>query len=100
MLLLHRLKSHGSVTVSFLINPKNIMFRDNHRVHNSITKTVGLEGARRCEPVWPSGKALLRLVSGRTSVRYRFGSPFSSEVVVCGHCCDLICPSLPTETLT
>ena len=25
------------------------------------------------------------LVSGRTSVRYRFGSPFSSKVVVCGH---------------
>ena len=39
--------------------------------------------------VWrPSrGKALLpRLVSGRTSVLYRFGSPFSSKVVVCGHC--------------
>ena len=32
-----------------------------------------------CEPVWPSGKALVRLVSGRTSVRYRFGSPFSSK---------------------
>ena len=30
-----------------------------------------------CEPVWPSGKA---------SVRIRFGSPFSSKVVVCGHC--------------
>ena len=28
------------------------------------------------EPVWPSGKAV---VSGRTSVRYRFGSPFSSK---------------------
>ena len=27
------------------------------------------------------------LVSGRTSVRYRFGSPFSSKrFVVCGHC--------------
>ena len=26
-----------------------------------------------------------RLVSGRTSVQYRFGSPFSSKVVVCGH---------------
>ena len=36
---------------------------------------------RTREPVWPSGK----LVSGRTSVRYRFGSPFSSKVVVCGH---------------
>ena len=30
------------------------------------------------EPVWPNGKAL-GLVSGRTSVRYRFGSPFSSQ---------------------
>ena len=39
------------------------------------------------EPVWPSGKALLRLVSRGTSVRICFGSPFSaSEVVVCGHC--------------
>ena len=28
----------------------------------------------------------VRLVSGRTSVRYRFGSHFSSKVVVCGHC--------------
>ena len=28
----------------------------------------------------------VRPVSGRTSVRYRFGSPFSSNVVVCGHC--------------
>ena len=26
-----------------------------------------------------------RLVSGRTSARYRFGTPFSSKVVVCGH---------------
>ena len=30
-----------------------------------------------CEPVWPSGK---------TSVRFCFGSPFSSKVAVCGHC--------------
>ena len=30
------------------------------------------------EPVWPSGKAL----GWRTSVRIRFGSPFSSKVVV------------------
>ena len=36
------------------------------------------------EPVWPSGKALGCMVSGRTSVRYRFGSPFSSKkVVIC-----------------
>ena len=39
------------------------------------------QSLKRREPVWPSGKA----VSGRTSVRYRFGSPFSSKVVVCGH---------------
>ena len=26
------------------------------------------------------------LASRRTSVRFRFGSPFSSKVVVCGHC--------------
>ena len=38
-----------------------------------------------CEPVWPSGKGV-RLVSRGTSVRIRFGSPFSSKVVVCGHC--------------
>ena len=31
-----------------------------------------------CEPVWSSGKAL-RLVSRRASVRFRFGSPFSSK---------------------
>ena len=28
----------------------------------------------------------LRLVSRGTSVRIRFGSPFSSKLVVCGHC--------------
>ena len=38
-----------------------------------------------CELIWPSGKAL-RLVSRGTSVRIRFGSPFSSKVVVSGHC--------------
>ena len=38
------------------------------------------------EPVWPSGKALVRLVRGGASVRIRFGSPLSSEVVVCGCC--------------
>ena len=33
------------------------------------------------EPVWPSGKGA-RLVSRRTLVRFRFGFPFSSKVVV------------------
>ena len=28
----------------------------------------------------------VRLVSRRTSVRFCFGSPFSSKIVVCGHC--------------
>ena len=28
----------------------------------------------------------VRLVSGGTSVQIRFGSPFSSKGVVCGHC--------------
>ena len=38
------------------------------------------------EPVWPSGKASVRLVSRGTSVRIHFGSPFPSKSVVCGHC--------------
>ena len=38
-----------------------------------------------CGPVWLSGKAL-RLVSRGTPVQIRFGSLFTSEVVVCGHC--------------
>ena len=29
---------------------------------------------------------VVKLVSRRTSVRFRFGFPFSSKVVVCGHC--------------
>ena len=45
-----------------------------------------LSVSRSCEPVLPSGKALLRLVSGGTSVPFRFGSPFSSEAVVWGRC--------------
>ena len=48
---------------------------------------------RQCEPVWP------RLVSGRTSVRYRFGSPFSSERLWFVDTVLWLCPSLPTETL-
>ena len=50
------------------------------------------------EPVWPSGKALrlvrtVRSLFTRTSVRICFGSPFSSETVVCGHC--LVCDFVP-----
>ena len=29
---------------------------------------------------------VVKLVSSRTSVRFHFGFPFSSKVVVCGHC--------------
>ena len=47
---------------------------------------AGMVALSICEPVWPSGKALARLVSRGTSVRIRFGSPFSSKAVVCGHC--------------
>ena len=39
-----------------------------------------------CDPAWPSGKALCWQTDGMTSVRFRFGSPLSSKVVVCGHC--------------
>ena len=40
------------------------------------------------EPVWPSGKALVRQVSGRRRFksRPRFGSPFSLTGCVYGHC--------------
>ena len=50
------------------------------------------------DPVGPSGKALVRLVSRGTSIRIRFGSSFSLEIVVSGHC--LVTLSLTmTETL-
>ena len=52
----------------------------------SLISLMGSVGVERSEPVWPSGKALVGLVSRRTSVRIRFGSPFSSKVVLCGHC--------------
>ena len=42
------------------------------------------------------GKAL---VGGRTSVRYRFGSPFSSKRLWFVDTVLWLCPSLPTETL-
>ena len=45
------------------------------------------------ELVWPSGKALLRLVNRRTSVRFRFGSPFCSKAVV--RLCTLLCDFVP-----
>ena len=46
-------------------------------LHESVEDTKGRHKSwmNHHEPVWPSGKA----VGGRTSVRYRFGSPFSSK---------------------
>ena len=41
----------------------------------------------------------VRLVSGRTSVRYRFGSPFSSKRLWFVDTVLWLCPPLPTETL-
>ena len=38
----------------------------------------GIYGVHYREPVWPNGKGL-GWISGRTSVGYRFGSPFSSK---------------------
>ena len=51
------------------------------------------------EPVWPSGKALQVGSAGRTSVRYRFGSPFFSKRLWFVDTVLWLCPSLPTETL-
>ena len=42
-----------------------------------MTAKLGWTTNFKHSPIW--------LVSGRTSIQYRFGSPFSSEVVVCGH---------------
>ena len=39
--------------------------------------SLSLTQAWFCEPVWPSGKALVRLVSRGTSIRIRFDFPFS-----------------------
>ena len=60
---------------------KNTCRTDTHTLHY---KT--LEGGT---PTYVSRFGLavkLRLVNRGTSVRIRFGSPFSSKVVVCGHC--------------
>ena len=54
--------------------------------HYSFLFTEGTGATCVCEAVWPSGEVLVRLVSSGTSVRIHFGSPFSSKVVVCGHC--------------
>ena len=48
----------------------------------SYCDTVLIKLWKQHKPVWPS----VRLVSRGTSVRIRFGSPFSSKAVVCGHC--------------
>ena len=60
---------------SFSTNSRGVLFR----LFKCLTR------CDCCELVWPSGKAL-RLVSRGTSVRISFGPPFSSKVVVSGHC--------------
>ena len=52
------------------------------------------------EPVWPDGTAVTLRVDNprRTSVRFRFGSPLSLEVVACRHC--LIDACLSVQTLS
>ena len=49
-------------------------FQGEVQTHKRLKTALFISG-----PVWPSGKALVRLVSGRTSVRNRFGSLFSSK---------------------
>ena len=60
--------------------------RSRVRAETTFTCSNLLVNSSLGEPVWPSGKALVRLVRGGASVRIRFGSPLSSEVVVCAHC--------------
>ena len=56
-----------------------------HRMLSAINRAY--PSCSNWDPVWPSGTAGMR---NGTSVRYRFGSPFSSKnVVVCGHSCVL-----------
>ena len=52
------------------------------RVRNNAKR--GQSVSLTCEPVWPSGKSLVRLVSRKTSVRFCFGTPLPLNVVVCG----------------
>jgi len=66
------------------------MFEGNENARITIPETS-------CEPDWPGGKAFPRLVSRRTSVRFHFGSPFSSKFVICGHCLVTL-PLIANET--
>ena len=44
------------------------------------------QALRLSEPVWPNDKALGGCGKQRDPVRIRFGSYFSSKIVICGHC--------------
>ena len=85
--------------VSLLSKLRYIVDNDTRKLFFSATLNLVMIMRQSCEPVWPSGKALLRLVSGRTSVRYRFGSPFSSKRLWFVDAVLWLCPSLPTKTL-
>ena len=72
--LINRLVSQ-SLTQSVI--SQSISHAINQSVNRSVSQSVG---------------QLVRLVSRRTSVRFRFGSPLSSKVVVCRRChrCDFV----------
>ena len=88
----HRTRRDGS-SFMWLQPCKYITSVDSKAIHSCGITYEGSESARErrtalykndqhTQPVWPSGK----LVSRRPAVRFRFSSPLSSKVVVCGHC--------------
>ena len=65
----------GTDTLAATHGPKVLLLRHKNRLTPSLSKNLC------CKPVWPSGKVL-----GWEAEEFHFGSPFSSKVVVCGHC--------------
>ena len=70
-------RNYGGVEEGCVVNRRVLPASDNYKLCLGYTYTR--------EPFWPSGKTLGWYAKG-TSVRICFGSPFSSKVVVCGHC--------------
>ena len=83
------------VNVEYFLHPVGVFWRVENR--NNFTTLRRYGTLKRLESRF--GLAVRRWAGKRKdSVRYRFGSPFSSKVVVCGHC--LVTLSLTTnETL-
>ena len=65
----------GTDTLAATHGPKVLLLRHKNRLTPPLPKNLC------CKPVWPSGKVL-----GWEAEEFHFGSPFSSKVVVCGHC--------------